>query len=128
MKKTLSIFLVLLGLMIVNLVANSSFSYAQDVWVYSRERGNTHEEYYVDPERIIESRDTVEFTVPYKIVSNGKISKNERMLFSLQKDGKWYCKFETSTYAPWLVNSSEAEQNAFDVCVPYCTWAQKYPR
>ena len=98
---------------------NASTALAADVYVT--------DELYVQTHLIKEDFDNKEFTVPFKMVLNGKLLNNRLHTFRYAS-GKWYIK-QTNAVRNWdLVNDYYTYQKAFDACIPYCKLAQQYPR
>ena len=64
----------------------------------------------------------------FRHISDGALSRNDRMLFTRWNRNDWYWKYESSNVYPSLVNEYYIFQSLFDACAPYSKWAQKYPR
>ena len=94
-----------------------------DVWIQSDASGD----WYVQTHKISEDSDKKEFTVPLKLVVNGKLGNNRPQLFKYS-GGSWYAKYRDSSMDFELVNSNELYRKMFDACKPSCRLAQSYPR
>ena len=101
---------------------------AADTWICSEEKHGHQIDYYLDLERIVDKTGKPAFTVPCKILEDGALSRNDRMLFTRRNRNDWYFKYESSKNHPTLVNEYYIFQALFDACAPYSRWAQKYPR
>ena len=110
------------------LLCNSVQVSAADTWICSRDKDGQQIDYYLDLEQIVDKPGEPAFTVPCKVLKDGILSKNDRMLFTRWNKNDWYCKYESSSVYPSLVNSYYIDQALFDACAPYSKWAQKYPR
>ena len=110
------------------LLCNSVQVSAADTWICSEERQGHQIEYYLDLEKIVDNKGEASFSVPCKEVKDGALNKNDRMLFTRWNKNDWYCKYESSSVLPSLVNAYYIHQALFDACAPYSRWAQRYPR
>ena len=126
MNKKLIVF-VLLALFLC-LLCNSVQVSAADTWICTEDKNGHQIEYYLDLEQIIDNKGEVSFTVPCKVLKDGALIKNDRMLFTRWNKNDWYCKYLSSKVYPSLVNSYYVDQALFDACAPYSKWAQRYPR